>query len=56
MPITMYEDAGLRHPVPVQPFFREAGYDGWLSLEFEGSADPITIGVPRSLAAARKLL
>jgi sugar phosphate isomerase/epimerase len=35
---------------------REAGYNGWLSLEFEGSADPITIGVPRSLAAARKLL
>jgi sugar phosphate isomerase/epimerase len=35
---------------------REARYDGWLSLEFEGSADPITIGVPRSLEAARKLL
>ena len=35
---------------------REAGYDGWLSLEFEGSEDPISVGVPRSLAAARLLL
>lgn len=33
-----------------------AGYTGWLSLEYEGSADPITIGVPRSLDAARKLI
>ncbi len=35
---------------------REAGYDGWLSLEFEGSEDPVSVGVPRSLAAARELL
>jgi sugar phosphate isomerase/epimerase len=35
---------------------RAAGYTGWLSLEFEGGDDPLTIGVPRSLAAARKLL
>lgn len=35
---------------------RKAGYTGWLSLEFEGSQDPLTIGVPQSLAAARKLL
>lgn len=35
---------------------RQAGYNGWLSLEFEGSQDPLTIGVPQSLAAARKLL
>lgn len=35
---------------------RNAGYMGWLSLEYEGSADPLTIGVPRSLEAARKLL
>ena len=35
---------------------RKAGYAGWLSLEFEGSQDPLTIGVPQSLAAARKLL
>ena len=35
---------------------RAAGYTGWLSLEYEGSDDPMTIGVPRSLEAARKLL
>jgi sugar phosphate isomerase/epimerase len=35
---------------------RKAGYNGWLSLEFEGGDDPLTIGVPRSLDAARKLL
>lgn len=35
---------------------RAAGYTGWLSLEYEGSADPITIGVPRSLDAARRLI
>ena len=35
---------------------REAGYAGWLSLEFEGSEDPLAVGVPRSLAAARRLL
>ncbi len=35
---------------------RAAGYEGWLSLEYEGGQDPITIGVPESLAAARKLL
>ncbi len=34
----------------------DAGYTGWLSLEYEGSADPLTIGVPRSLEAARTLL
>lgn len=33
-----------------------AGYTGWLSLEYEGNADPLTVGVPRSLEAARKLL
>lgn len=33
-----------------------AGYDGWLSLEYEGGQDPLTIGVPRSLEAARVLL
>jgi len=35
---------------------RTAGYNGWLSLEFEGSDDPISIGAPQSLEAARKLL
>lgn len=34
----------------------KAGYAGWLSLEYEGGQDPVTIGVPRSLAEARKLL
>ena len=31
-------------------------YDGWLSLEYEGSADPTEFAVPRSLAAMRTLL
>jgi sugar phosphate isomerase/epimerase len=35
---------------------RQAGYAGWLSLEYEGADDPLTIGVPRSLEAARRLL
>lgn len=35
---------------------RDSGYSGWLSLEYEGPAAPLTIGVPRSLEAARKLL
>jgi sugar phosphate isomerase/epimerase len=34
----------------------KAGYDGWLSLEYEGGLDPLTIGVPGSLTAARKLM
>jgi sugar phosphate isomerase/epimerase len=34
----------------------QAGYAGWLSLEYEGGQDPLTIGVPRSLEAARTLL
>lgn len=34
----------------------QAGYHGWLSLEYEGGDDPLTVGVPHSLAAARKLL
>jgi len=34
----------------------KAGYDGWLSLEYEGGLDPLTIGVPGSLAAARKIM
>lgn len=34
----------------------ENDYDGWLSLEYEGGMDPLTIGVPHSLEAARKLL
>lgn len=34
----------------------EAGYGGWLSLEYEGGDDPLTIGVPQSLQAAQGLL
>jgi sugar phosphate isomerase/epimerase len=34
----------------------QAGYAGWLSLEFEGAQDPLTIGVPASLRAAQQLL
>ncbi len=33
-----------------------AGYAGWLSLEYEGGEDPLTVGVPQSLQAAQKLL
>ena len=33
-----------------------AGYDGWYSLEYEGSTDAVSVGVPESLAAARRLL
>jgi sugar phosphate isomerase/epimerase len=40
----------------VVSLLRENGYDGWLSLEYEGPADPVTIGVPQSLDAARRLL
>ena len=32
------------------------GYRGWWSLEFEGAEEPLALGVPRSLAAARRLL
>jgi sugar phosphate isomerase/epimerase len=35
---------------------RDAGYTGWLSLEYEGGLDPLTIGVPHSLQAAHKLV
>lgn len=34
---------------------RDGGFDGWLSVEYEGPEDPIT-AVPRSLANARKFL
>ncbi len=33
-----------------------AGYQGWLSLEYEGGDDPLTVGVPHSLQAAQRLL
>lgn len=47
---------GLVDLPAVMAVLREAGYDGWLSLEFEGAEEPLTIGVPRSLAAGRALL
>lgn len=47
---------GLVDIAAVIAVLREAGYDGWLSLEFEGSEDPVSVGVPRSLAAAREFL
>lgn len=47
---------GLVDLPAVLDLLRNAGYAGWLSLEYEGSEEPLTIGVPRSLAAARALL
>ncbi len=35
---------------------KQAGYDSWLSLEYEGGQDPLAIGVPESLRAAQHLL
>ncbi len=32
------------------------GYDGWLSLEYEGNAEPLEYAVPRCLAAMHALL
>ncbi len=34
---------------------KDAGFDGWLSVEYEGEEDPMT-AVPRSIANARKYL
>jgi len=34
---------------------KEAGFDGWLSMEYEGEEDPLT-AVPRSLANARRYI
>jgi sugar phosphate isomerase/epimerase len=34
---------------------KEAGFDGWLSMEYEGREDPLT-AVPKSLANAKKYL
>lgn len=48
--------AGLVDLPAVMAVLREAGYAGWLSLEFEGAEEPLHVGVPRSLAAARALL
>ncbi len=48
--------AGLVDLAAIKGILDGAGYAGWWSLEYEGSADPLTVGVPRSLAAARRLL
>lgn len=47
---------GLVDLAGVRAVMAGAGYAGWWSLEYEGGADPLSLGVPRSLAAARKLL
>ncbi len=47
---------GLVDLPALMTMLRETGYAGWLSLEFEGAEEPLSIGVPRSLAAARALL
>jgi sugar phosphate isomerase/epimerase len=40
----------------ITDILRQAGYAGWLSLEFEGGQDPLTVGVPESLKAAQGLV
>jgi sugar phosphate isomerase/epimerase len=40
----------------ITDILRQAGYTGWLSLEFEGGQDPLTVGVPESLKAAQRLV
>jgi len=40
----------------VRAVMYDAGYAGWWSLEFEGAEEPLSAGVPQSLAAARALL
>ena len=47
---------GLVDLPAVVAFLCEIGYAGWLSLEYEGSDEAVTVGVPRSLAFARRLL
>jgi sugar phosphate isomerase/epimerase len=48
--------AGQVDLATIVDILRKAGYSGWLSLEFEGGQDPLTIGVPESLLAAQQLL
>ena len=47
---------GLVDLAAIRAVMDGADYDGWWSLEFEGAEEPLEIGVPRSLAAARALL
>ena len=49
--------AGLVDLAAIRAVMDGAGYDGWWSLEYEGAEEPLAeVGVPRSLANARKLL
>lgn len=48
--------AGLVDLPAMMALLDEIGYRGWLSLEYEGADDPVRVGVPRSLDAARRLL
>ncbi len=53
-----YYGGGLRYKLDldydrIAALLREAGYWGYVSLEFEGKEDPRT-GVPKSLALLRK--
>jgi len=48
--------AGLVDLPAIRAVMEDADYAGWWSLEYEGAEEPLEIGVPRSLAAARKIL
>ncbi|MCY3977173.1 MAG: sugar phosphate isomerase/epimerase [Chloroflexi bacterium] len=48
--------AGLVDLAAIRAVMDGAGYFGWWSLEYEGGEEPLAVGVPRSLAAARRLL
>lgn len=47
---------GLVDLPAIRAVLDSAGYAGWWSLEYEGAEEPLAVGVPRSLAAARTLL
>ena len=47
---------GLVDLAAVRAVLDGAGYAGWWSLEYEGAEEPLALGLPRSLAAARRLL
>ncbi|MDE2910605.1 MAG: sugar phosphate isomerase/epimerase [Chloroflexota bacterium] len=48
--------AGLVDLPAIRAVMEDADYAGWWSLEYEGAEEPLSVGVPRSLAAARKIL
>ncbi len=47
---------GLVELAAIRAVMDGAGYAGWWSLEYEGGEEALSHGVPRSLAAARRLL